>query len=71
MVIGFHVIIDSVNLIQSSFYQVQMTKLEIRNKDNQPTNARLSPTLHNLGEDVVLVLVGFWKRLTFGFEPVM
>ena len=30
-----------------------MTKLEVRNKDNQPTNARISPTHHNLGEDVI------------------
>ena len=44
-----------------------MTKLEIRNKDDQPTDARISPTLHNLGEEAIQGIGGILKKTDIWF----
>ena len=67
MAMGFHKPINSVNLINGCLYRVRATKLEIRDKYDQPTDARISPSIHNLGKNVVQVIGRILEKFDIWF----
>ena len=73
MAVGFYKVVNSVDLINGCLYRVRATKLEVRNKDNQPTDARIRPSIHNLGKNVVKSVGGVMEKfeIWFGTSDVM
>ena len=67
MAVGFNKVINSVDLINGCLYRVRATKLEVRNKDNQPTDARIRPSIHNLGKNVVKGIGGILEKFDIWF----
>ena len=62
-----YIIIDSVDLINGCVYRVRRTKLEVRNKNDQPTDASVRPSVHNLGKNAVESIGGIMKKFDIWF----